>query len=254
MGIIKKNLDMGQHFLIDKKVLSKEIEFSKISKEDKIIEIGAGEGILTRELAKHSKKVLAFEIDEQYKNKLGTLMERFPNLEIVYSDATEYSWEGFDKIISNIPYHLGEKVIIKAIIHNIPFIVLIVGENFKEILENNTTKSGILANLFYEVQFIKKIEKESFLPPPRVNSWLIKLTSKDAEKKSNFLRYILKREGKIKNGIVYGLVNEGFTKNEAKTLLKEFKIDNRVLESSTKRISGKMILKILNYMNDYLKN
>jgi len=248
----EKNLEKGQHFLIDRRVLKKEIEISNLSYTDKVLEIGAGEGVLTRELAKSSNKVLSFEIDERYKNKLKSLEKKHKNLKIIYSDATKYSWKGFDKLISNIPYYLGEKVITKAIIDNILFVVLIVGENFKEILMSKSTKSGILANIFYNIKPIEKIKKSSFCPPPSVNSWMVKLTTKRTNESSNFIRYILERKGKLKNAIIYGFVNEGYTKKESKELLKKLNIEAHILESSSNKITGERILMIYNCVKELL--
>jgi len=254
MKEIEKNLEKGQHFLINEEVLKKEIQIAEISKKDKIIEIGSGEGILTKELVKKSQKVLSFEIDKQYENILKELEKSNPNLKIIYSDATKYSWKGFNKIISNIPYYLAEKIIIKAVIENIPFLVLIVGENFKNIIEKKLTKSGIITDVFYDTKFIEKIEKNSFSPAPRVNSWLIKLELKDKNNNSEFIKNIIKRKGKIKNSIVYSLIEKGYSKKQAKIMLKNFGIENNVLESSTNRISGKTILKIINKYRDLFIN
>jgi 16S rRNA (adenine1518-N6/adenine1519-N6)-dimethyltransferase len=241
---MKKNLDKGQHFLIDKDVLKKEIEISEISKEDKIIEIGAGEGILTKEISKKPKKVLSFEIDKQYENQLNKLENKFKNLKIIYSDATKYPWKDFNKIISNIPYYLGEKIITKSIKEDISILVLIVGENFKKILEKNSSKSGILTNLFYEFKPIQKIKKNSFSPSPRTNSWLIKLKLKKQTNILKFIKYILKRRGKIKNAMIYGLINQGYTKNQSREILKKLNLNKMVLEKQTSKITGKFILKI----------
>src|SRR3989344_2026105 len=90
-----------QHILIDNKILEKEIEISDITKKDNIIEIGAGPGNLTIELAKKANKVLAFEIDEKFKENLDNLKI---NIEIIYGNALNYSWKGYNKIVSNIPY------------------------------------------------------------------------------------------------------------------------------------------------------
>ncbi len=244
MKEIGKNPDKGQHFLVDKDVLRREVEISELSNKDRVIEIGAGKGTLTRELVKKSKKVLGFEIDKRYGKELESLEKEYDNLKMIYSDATGYSWEGFDKIVSNIPYYLGEKVIAKAVTDNIPFIVLIVGENFKDILINKSSKSGILANIFYKIEPIEKIDKNSFSPPPRVNSWMIKLTAKDEGKHADFIRNILKRKGKLKNAIISSFIREGNTKRKSKELLKKLDLLNSALESPSSRISGKMLAKL----------
>ena len=70
----KENL--GQHFLVDKHILEKEISVAELSKDDKVIEVGAGRGFLTEELVKKSKEVLAFEIDEELSDFLDALEKK----------------------------------------------------------------------------------------------------------------------------------------------------------------------------------
>ncbi|MFW6282939.1 MAG: rRNA adenine N-6-methyltransferase family protein [Minisyncoccales bacterium] len=248
---IKKNPDKGQHFLVDKKILNKEIKISEVSDKDRIIEIGAGDGKLTKEIVKNAYKVRGFELDERYKNKLKELEKEHKNLEIIYSDATKYSWKGFDKIVSNIPYYLGEKVIQKAVIDDVSFLTLIIGENFKEILEKQKSKSGIIANLFYDIEYIKKIEKEAFLPPPRVNSWLVRLVIKEKDKQLRIIKYLLGRRGKIKNAIIYGFVNEGYTKNQAREFLRKTEFQKKILETPTSKITGKRILVLYKQLREF---
>jgi 16S rRNA (adenine1518-N6/adenine1519-N6)-dimethyltransferase len=109
MNEIKRNLNIGQHFLINKKIIKKEIEESNISKRDSVIEIGAGEGILTEEIAKRAKEIIVFEVDKRYSKKLDLLVKKYKNLKIIYDDAFNYSWKGCNKIVSNIPYFISEK-------------------------------------------------------------------------------------------------------------------------------------------------
>ena len=112
---LEQNLDKGQHFLRDLTIIKKEVSTANISKKDKIIEIGAGEGILTAELIKKAGEVLAFEIDKRYASKLNFLEKSNKNLKIIYDNALDYSWRGYTKIVSNIPYFLSEQIIDKAI-------------------------------------------------------------------------------------------------------------------------------------------
>jgi len=64
---IKPKKGLGQNFLRDENILLKEIKFANISKEDIVLEIGAGIGNLTEHLAKNSKKVIVIEKDNQFK-------------------------------------------------------------------------------------------------------------------------------------------------------------------------------------------
>jgi len=235
------NKEKEQHILIDNKILEKEIEISDITKKDNIIEIGAGPGNLTIELAKKANKVLAFEIDEKFKENLDNLKI---NIEIIYGNALNYSWKGYNKIVSNIPYSISEPLIWKSISDEINTIILIVGENFKKILFSQHKKIGILASLFFNIKPILFVGKNCFNPKPRTNSWVIKLERKKQDRIEEILGKILLSKSKTKNAIIYSLVSKGKTKNQAKEILKDFKFSNKTLEKPAKRITSKFILKL----------
>lgn len=238
------NLEKDQHFLIDKNVLKKEIEISEISKKDKIIEIGAGTGVLTKELVKNAGSVLAFEIDEEFKKELEKLEKENKNLKVIFEDALKFDWNNYNKIVSNIPYSLSEPVIQKAIREGINEITLIVGENFKELLVSKESKIGIVADLFFDIEPIMEINKKSFNPPPRVDSWLVKLSRKEEDKINKLLKKIILKNGKIKNAIIYSLVESGKTKNESRDLILKMNLDKNVLEKPVQKITGKFILRL----------
>ncbi len=239
--VSESNSDLSQHFLVDKKVLEKEIKEADLSKEDKVIEIGAGKGFLTKVLAEKSKYVLAFEKDESLKKELDKM--DFDNLKIVYDDAMNYDWRGY-KIVSNIPYFLSGDLILKAIKDNIESITLIVGETFKEKLTNSEGKIGFIANLFYEITPVIKIEKTSFNPVPRTDSWLVNLRKKQMSDSEKFLVDVINRHGKIKNALMYSLVNSGKTKNQSKDIIDKMQLSKQVLEKPTSKITKEFLEKI----------
>ena len=245
---LTQNTELDQHFLIDKSVLDKEIEISEITRKDKILEVGSGNGGLTKELVKHAKFVRSFEIDSSYKEDLDNI--KGTNLEIIFGNALDYSWKEYDKIVSNIPYSVSEPLIMKVLDTKINLIVLIVGEKFKNVIEKNETKAGIITNLFFDVNFILKVDKKSFLPAPRVNSWLIKLIRKsNLNKVERVIQGIFKRKGKLKNTILYSLVEEGKTKKESRAIIDKLDLSNIELEKSNKLVSGKSILTLVNFLN-----
>lgn len=238
---IELHPEKDQHLLINEKIIKQIIKESKISEEDKIIEIGAGTGILTSELVKNSKKVLAFEIDKNFKYHLNEIKNK--NLEIIYDNSLNYDWRDYNKIISNIPYSLSEPIIMKTINDKIDFMILTIGENFKEILEKKETKIGILTDLFFEITPIIKVDKKDFIPHPRINSWVVKFErKKKTDKTDKILQKIILKNGKTKNALINSLVEFGKTKNQARELIKELKIDKNVLEKPVKSITGKFLI------------
>lgn len=244
--------EKGQHLLINEDIVKREIKEANLSKKDNIIEIGAGTGILTEELAKNAGKVLAFEIDEKFKQELDELKRRHGNISIIYGDALKQDWKGYKKIVSNIPYFLAGDIILKAIKTNIALLVMIVGEDFKKKLEKKEGKIGIIADLFYETKPIMKIEKEYFSPPPKVNSWLIKMKKKEEKNEiNNLLRQIIIKKGKIKNSILHSLMEIGKTKNQARELIKEMKIPENILNKPMEKITGEFILRLKKELENF---
>lgn len=232
---IEPNPSIHQHFLENEKILEREIEIAKLTKKDKVIEIGTGDGRLTKLISKKVKEVKSFEIDERFEKELKNL--KLKNVEFVFSDAIKNSWEGYNKIVSNIPYSLSEQVIEKSVKEGIKELVLIVGGNFKEKLENVQGDVGALSEIFFDLEIFDKIDKKEFNPIPRVNSYLVKLV----RKKEGLLQKIYLRKGKVKNAIIYGLVSEGKTKREAREIIDNLRIGEDKLEESTRGIRGRFL-------------
>ncbi|MCX6742009.1 MAG: hypothetical protein NTX24_02430 [Candidatus Pacearchaeota archaeon] len=246
--MIAPHPEKDQHLLIDRKILIEEIRAATLSKKDRVIEIGAGTGILTAELIESAEKVLAFELDKQFKEDLEKLKTINKNLEIIYGNALNFNWKGYDKIVSNIPYTLSEPIILKAIKEDIPFLVLIVSESFKEVLMNKETKIGAICGLFYQIKPLLFVDKTCFSPSPSVDSWLIKLERKEVKEKDNETARISKilasfvlKKGKIKNALIFSLVEQGKTKNQAREILERLKIPEKVLEKPVEKITGRFL-------------
>ncbi len=231
------NPDKGQHLLLNEEIADREISEANLGKNDRVIEIGAGSGILTEKLMKKAKSVLAFEIDRKFEAELKKIESK--NLNIIYDDALKHSWKGYNKIVSNIPYYLSGDVIIKAARDNIEMLVLIVGEDFKKKLERKEG-IGVFSDVFYEFNPIAEIDRTCFSPFPKVNSWLITLK----RKKEDLLQRIIVKKGKLKNSIMHSLVEIGRTKNQAREMIKQMNILENVLEKFDDKITGEIIIKL----------
>lgn len=235
------NPEKDQHILIDEKIIDEEIEVAKLTKKDKVIEIGSGPGNLTRKLIGKAAQVKAFEPDKQFKKELESL-----KAEIIFDNALKHSWHGYNKIVSNIPYTASEPIIQKAIKDKIDSLVLIVSENFSKTLQSKE-KLGLVANLFFEIRIIKKVSKSSFFPEPRIDSALIILErKKKLTKKERILQRILFREGKTKNALLQALVSEGYTKNQAREILLNSNLSDEAMNKPAKKITSKFLILLEN--------
>lgn len=191
---IQANKSLGQNFLIDDCVIEKIIEASNIEKEDLIIEIGPGLGVLTERLLKKSNNVVVIEID---KKMIEILQNRFclnRNLEIINNDVLKVDLEKLIKnkkeqtninkvkIVANLPYYISTPIIMKLLENRLEIseIIVMVQKEVAQRLgaETGTREAGAIT---YAVEYyaqatpIIDVPKESFIPSPKVESQVIKL-------------------------------------------------------------------------------
>jgi len=185
---------LGQNFLVDKTVLKKIIEFSEISKKDVILEVGAGIGNLTLELAKKSKKVITIEKDKRMVEILKESLKNYKNVEIIQGDILHKIrvlesklCKGY-KVVANIPYYLTSILIRKLLEMKCkPNLMVLMVQ--KEVGERICAKPPNMSLLSVSVQFyatpeiVSFVPRESFWPPPRVDSAIIKITPRKFDPK-----------------------------------------------------------------------
>ena len=191
---IQANKSLGQNFLIDDCVIEKIIEASNIEKEDLIIEIGPGLGVLTERLLKKSNNVVVIELD---KKMIEILQNRFclnRNLEIINNDVLKVDLEKLIKnkkeqtninkvkIVANLPYYISTPIIMKLLENRLEIseIIVMVQKEVAQRLgaETGTREAGAIT---YAVEYyaqatpIIDVPKESFIPSPKIESQVIKL-------------------------------------------------------------------------------
>ena len=191
---IQANKSLGQNFLIDDCVIEKIIESSNIEKEDLIIEIGPGLGVLTERLLKKSNNVVVIELD---KKMIEILQNRFclnRNLEIINNDVLKVDLEKLIKnkkeqtninkvkIVANLPYYISTPIIMKLLENRLEIseIIVMVQKEVAQRLgaETGTREAGAIT---YAVEYyaqatpIIDVPKESFIPSPKIESQVIKL-------------------------------------------------------------------------------
>jgi len=183
---LEPNKLMGQNFLIDKQVLSNIAKASNISKNDTILEIGPGLGILTEELAKHAGSVVAVEKDRKLAKIVRSILidKNIRNVEIIEGDilkTTNYKLQTINyKIVANIPYYLTSHLIRGFLeCENPPKEMILMIQ--KEVAQRICARPPKMSLLAVSVQFYAKpkiiefVSKKSFWPQPKVDSAIIKI-------------------------------------------------------------------------------
>ena len=178
----------GQNFLINQSIVKKIIVASNINLNDNILEIGPGDGVLTKEIIKKKpNKFIALEIDRSLINKLDILFDKKKNYELIFGDAIKFDestkFSKNFKIISNLPYNISLPLLIKWIdqLKKLPFankmILMFQKEVAERILANTDSKKygriSILCSCFYHVKKIIDVDKNDFFPIPKVNSTVL---------------------------------------------------------------------------------
>lgn len=180
IGPAKKSL--GQHFLTSEVVVKNMVKAAQISREDTVLEIGPGLGILTRELlASPARSVYLCEKDhvlcqklkgEFIQNKVKTICQDalllIPNLQV----------KPPFKVISNLPYNVGSPILISllTICPTLPQNITVMLQ--KEVAQRITAKPGdsnrglltVLIELFGQAKIIQKVPRNLFYPVPQVDS------------------------------------------------------------------------------------
>lgn len=181
----------GQHFLIDGNVAERMVDFAGVGREDVVLEIGAGTGILTASLARKSGKVLAVEVDKRLEPILKENLSSFPNVEIVWGDVLSLDLEGKlgslskrrkVKLVGNLPYSITSPLIFRFL-ELFPLFSLLVIMVQKEVAQRisaspSTKDYGVLTiSVQYqaEVENLGYISRNLFHPSPQVDSAILRL-------------------------------------------------------------------------------
>lgn len=177
----------GQNFLVDEKVVADLVAAAEISDVDIVVEIGAGTGVLTKELAKRAGRVLAFEIDRELIPVLRLELLNYENVKIINQDFLKVSNQQFNhltiqqfKLVGSIPYQITSPLIHKLLtLESAPaLVVLLIQKEVAEKITAKPPKATYLSNivkLLGEVEIVRTVPKESFWPVPEVDGSLIKL-------------------------------------------------------------------------------
>ncbi|MED4204770.1 16S rRNA (adenine(1518)-N(6)/adenine(1519)-N(6))-dimethyltransferase RsmA [Neobacillus mesonae] len=190
----KKSL--GQNFLIDTNILKKIVGFAELTDRSGAIEIGPGIGALTEQLARSSKKVTAFEIDQRLLPILADTLATYDNVKVIHNDVLkadvkrviEEEFPDIEDImvVANLPYYVTTPIIMKLLEDHLP-IRGIVCMLQKEVADRISAKPGtkdygslsIAIQYYTEAETVMIVPKTVFVPQPNVDSAVIRLTKRE---------------------------------------------------------------------------
>lgn len=228
-------VEHDQHFMTDLRILERIAKAADISEGDRILEIGAGTGNLTRVLANSGAKIIAVELDEELARALKDRFSGRKNVEVVEGNALKLLGTlKFDKIVANIPYAICEPLMRRMMTADFSLAVLTVPQGFAGILAASKgsdafSRLSLMSQALFDIDVLFSVPEKAFRPEPDTKSVVIRIRPKAG---SAMARHVLVRERlKAKNAIMRALFScRKMTKNEAREAIKRLKINNELLE------------------------
>lgn len=182
---------LGQNFLINPDVCPKIAELGNASKDFGIIEIGTGFGVLSAELCKRAKKVVAIEIDEKLISVLTETMAEYENFKVITADVLkvdirkliEDEFQGLRvAVCANLPYYITSPIVMGLLEQRLPIesiTVMVQKEAATRLCANPGTREcgAVTAAVHYysSPKLLFNVSRGSFLPAPNVDSAVIRL-------------------------------------------------------------------------------
>jgi len=183
---MKRRLSHSQNFFRETAAVRELVGKVNIATEDVVVEIGSGKGIITLELAKKARKVIAVEVDKQLYSELIEKLRGLDNVELINADFMTWALPRQPyKVFANIPFNMTAEIVGKLIgdEHSPELTYLIMQEKATERFVGQPvakdTQISILLKNEFEAEIIAKISRREFMPKPMVDAVLLMLRKRD---------------------------------------------------------------------------
>ncbi len=187
--------EFGQNFLTNENVVADIADSASDNVNETILEIGPGIGTLTRELCARYKNVVALEIDKSLIPVLTYTLNEFHNVKVINEDVMKadlaailapYFEKGPVSVCANLPYYITTPILMKLLESGLPFrhITIMIQS---EVADRLTAKAGSSAygaitavlNYYGTAERLFKVTAGNFMPPPKVDSAVVRITLHD---------------------------------------------------------------------------
>lgn len=228
---MKAKKSFGQHFLKNE-AIAERIARGFSQPYERVLEVGPGRGVLTKYLLEQVENLIVVEADRDMVLYLG---KHYPELKegIVHADFLKlrldliFQEQSFG-LIGNFPYNISSQIVFKMLEYR-TYVPELVGMFQKEMAERIISSPGsktygvisVLTQAYYEGEYLFSVDREQFIPPPKVESAVIRLKRKDAELDCDprLFRTIVKRafsqRRKMLRNTLKGLLNEQILKEDS---------------------------------------
>jgi len=179
----------GQCFLHDRKIVEAIVDAAQLDGADRVLEIGAGLGILTVALARRVKRVIAIERDRELVTVLGDVFSELDNVELIAANALEFDYSAFDPpiaVIGNLPYNISSPILFRLLEQRsgISSVTIMLQ---RELAERIASPPGsrtygapsVICQHLAQVKTCLHVGRGAFTPPPNVDSTVIHLALRE---------------------------------------------------------------------------
>ena len=221
---IRPNKAFGQNFLVDRDVLLHIVDAAEIQADDQVLELGSGTGVLTRELAKRARRVVAVELEREMLSLLTKTTHNYTNVEIMernllYVDPKEIFGSDSYKLVANLPYYIASPTFRHFLESANPPRLFVVMVQY-EVAQRIVAAPGDLSLLGVSIQFygvpkiIAQVPARAFYPAPKVDSAILRIDLKDevpltVKQRDSFFRLVQagfsERRKQLHNSLAHGL-------------------------------------------------
>lgn len=225
---LKFNKGLGQNFLTDESVLTAIVEGSGINENSAVIEVGPGIGCLTQALAEAAGKVLCIELDRNLIQLLHSLFVAYPNVEIIEGDVLKVNLKEIVdsfaskevSVVANLPYYITTPILMRLLEENLPLksiTVMVQKEVADRIIASPGSKDygalSVAVQYHATAEIICNVPPESFMPPPKVSSAVVKMVLGDKRVKvdeKKFFRIVKASFAQRRKTLLNALEGSGF--------------------------------------------
>lgn len=194
--INRKKSILGQNFILDKDMLLSLLDCCDLSKDDTVLEIGAGLGTLTEVLAENVKRLVSLEIDKSLMPYLKLIADKKNNIELINDDFLRWDMDSYFsdapeiKVVANIPYYITSDIYHKLIFSKLKITeinCMVQLEVAQKLVAGVKDKGSygtltLLCKHKYDVTIEKIVPKENFSPIPKVDSAFVCMKLKNSYK------------------------------------------------------------------------
>jgi 16S rRNA (adenine1518-N6/adenine1519-N6)-dimethyltransferase len=188
---IRPDRERGQNFLVDDNILGVIARAASLQREDVVLEIGGGLGVLSEYLAERVAHVHVVEVDERLREALADAVGERKNVSVHWADAMRLDLARLrprpSKVVANLPYGIAAGVLLRTIdeLASVSLWVTMVQREVGERLAAAPASkaygvSSVLAQLSCEVELLRVLPRSVFYPAPHVDSALVRLRRRGA--------------------------------------------------------------------------